>query len=216
MTKTNSATFSAGLLTAAILAGVSASAQPAVVYDNTAAYSGFKSNAGNKEIGDEITLSDALLNIVTKFQFEYHFNGADATASGVLRFYAKDGGVGNVQPGTVLFESASFDLLNGFKQGSANVPSVTVPGTFIWTVEFSGLDGADSAGLLYYGNPSVGSSLNDHWERDLAGFQTYADDPDILSDNFAARVTAVPEPGTWALLLGGLGVIGAAARRRKA
>ncbi|RZS58185.1 putative secreted protein with PEP-CTERM sorting signal [Sphaerotilus mobilis] len=38
----------------------------------------------------------------------------------------------------------------------------------------------------------------------------------VASTNFSATVTAVPEPETYAMLLAGLGVVGALSRRRKA
>ena len=38
---------------------------------------------------------------------------------------------------------------------------------------------------------------------------------DILNVNSAAQVGAVPEPGTWALMLIGFGAVGASLRRRR-
>jgi PEP-CTERM motif len=39
---------------------------------------------------------------------------------------------------------------------------------------------------------------------------------DVGIDNISVSVTAVPEPGTWAMLLAGMGVVGTLARRRRA
>lgn len=36
----------------------------------------------------------------------------------------------------------------------------------------------------------------------------------LASDTFAGKIVAVPQPGTWAMLILGFGVIGGAMRRR--
>ena len=51
---------------------------------------------------------------------------------------------------------------------------------------------------LYYARGSTGGTL-----------------PRLLADNYSITTSAVPEPGTWALMLSGFGVLGMLARRRK-
>jgi alanyl-tRNA synthetase len=52
------------------------------------------------------------------------------------------------------------------------------------------------------------------WKKELGGdFSTF--NTPVLIDNFSASFTAVPEPGTWALLLTGLGAFGFLGFRRK-
>jgi hypothetical protein len=210
----------------AALASLSAKAQ-IIAYDNTTGYQGTVTSRGNVEIGDEINLTTGA-STLTDFQFEYNYVGADPAASGVLRFYAKDGDAGALQdvlPGTLLFESASFTLQTGFHQGAVNNLSLAVPGTFIWTVQFSGISGSgDNAGLLFYNGVGVGGgpgqSFDDHWE--FVGEVTNPTPHWVLTDNaglidnFGARVTVVPEPTTVGLLIGGAAVLGLAIRRRKA
>src|SRR3954468_14601494 len=149
----------------AALASLSAKAQ-IIAYDNSSTYEGSVTSRGNVEVGDEITLSTGATTL-TDFQFEYNYTGPIAgnpDATGVLRFYAKDGN-GGLTPGTLLFESGPFTLQAGLHQGAVNGLSLAVPGTFIWSVDFDGIVGTgDNAGLLFYDPPTVGSSFNDHWE----------------------------------------------------
>jgi|APFre7841882724_1041349.scaffolds.fasta_scaffold02891_3 hypothetical protein len=48
----------------------------------------------------------------------------------------------------------------------------------------------------------------------VTGFLTVPNDPMLQATNGGLQVTAIPEPATWAVLLGGLLLLGAAARRR--
>jgi hypothetical protein len=78
---------------------------------------------------------------------------------------------------------------------------------------FSGIDGAEQAGLLLFNPPTVGSSLPDFWRKNADNsWSTFTIDAGATPANFNARVTAVPEPGTYALGL--LGLMSVAAFRR--
>lgn len=57
---------------------------------------------------------------------------------------------------------------------------------------------------FYLGNPLLEGGTD--WRIDLANAQA--------GDRFSITISAVPEPGTWALMLGGLGAVALAARRR--
>lgn len=205
----------------AALASLSAKAQ-IIAYDNTSNYQNEVSSQGNIEIGDEINLTTGA-STISDFQFEYNYNGA-ASPTGVLRIYAKDGN-GGLTPGTLLFQSGSFTLQNGFHQGAVNNISLAVPGTIIWSVDFAGIPNGENAGLLYYNGVGVGGgpgqSFDDHWEfttepSNLTPHWVLMDTGGGIIDNFGARVTVVPEPTTVGLLMGGAALLGLAARRRKA
>jgi hypothetical protein len=205
----------------AALASLSAKAQ-IIAYDNTTGYLDTVTARGNAELGDEIHLTTGPTTL-TRFQFEYNYSPGflGDTATGILRLWAKDAD-GGFRPGTLLLQSTPFTLVPGFNQGDVNGLSLDVPGTLIWTVDFDGITGTESAGLLFYGGVGVGSgpgqSQDDHWENqgtvavpDWALMIT-----DGIVDNFGARVTVVPEPTTVGLLVGGAALLGFAARRRKA
>lgn len=189
----------------------------AVVYDNTTtllaqAWPG----AIDVEVGDEITLAGTE-RIVTEFMFGYF---GDFTAEGDerarIRFYANDGTGG--APNTVLYDSGSVGISTGSNlEYTLGGLSVAVPDTFTWTVKFEGLtqvDG-DKAGFYFYDPPTVGSSLDYFWSRNVTVGTWNQGDFGSLVDNLKARVTAtsVPEPAT--LLLLGSGLAGVAVWRKR-
>lgn len=228
MTKTTSLTLA---LAATALGALSVKAD-AIAYDNTTTaqknggdliYSS-ASAPGNKEFGDEINLLGGA-NTVTRFQFEYLYTGsAGDGGNGILRFYDMTPAGQGFTVGSLLLQSTPFALANGALdatggyQGDTGTISVAVPGRFVWSVEFNPASGA-TAGLLDYTGAGVGNgpgqSADNHWEKNTAGAWTLYDYA-LGVDNFNARVTVVPEPGTMALI--GMGSVGllALARRRKA
>ena len=217
MTRTNSLTLAVAF---AALASLSAKAQSLIAYDNTTSYQNMVSSRGAIEIGDEINLIGGA-NTITSFAFEYNFTGTGAAPTAFFRIWDKTG-AGGLAPGNLLLQSAQFTLEAGFHTVTLDNLSLAVPGTIIWTVDFDGaFPGSDNAGLLFYNGVGVGGgpgqSFDDHWENlgtVAAPNWVLADNAGVI-DNFGARVTVVPEPGTIALFVGGAAVLGLAARRRK-
>jgi hypothetical protein len=175
--------------------------------------------AGTTEIGDEITFGGSLRNLT---DLQYNFNitpGSNPSAQLFLR--SLDGPLfnGNASPGSVLYTGDIVSLGSGadaFGYGSVTVNGIdgrVLPDTVAWSVVFTGVNAGERAGLLYYNPPEVGSSTDDFWAR-VNGTWQLLDTPGVV-DNFAFAAYAVPEPTTWAIMLGGLGLLGFL-RRRKA
>jgi hypothetical protein len=190
-----------------------------IVYDNSLTDLNRTYGVNNTEFGDEITLAGTD-RVVTNFKFEYFLSGnANGNEGLQLVFHANDGpvvtrnlGEGTTQvqaPGTVLYTSPVLQLQTGFQTAEAFNFSVEVPDTFTWTVTFQGIDEGEVAGLRVYDPPTVGSSFADFWQRNNGTWNTYIFNDPPGPANFAARVTAVPEPTTMALaLLAGLSWVG--------
>ncbi len=195
-----------------------------IVYDNTDTNTFLGQYYGSPfEFGDQINLVAPGQWIVTSFKFDYYLNGnLNGNETADLRFYANNGA--NGAPGTLLYDSGVFNITkgeNGYNTVNDSGLQVEVPGTFTWTVLFGGIEAFETAGLLFYNPPTVGSSFDDYWERDSSGAWalkrfTPAGGPVA---NFGAQVTAiaVPEPATIQLgLFASLVWLGYVARQRAA
>lgn len=130
--------------------------------------------------------------------------------------FLENNGIGGV-PGTELYNSGPFELAGGGYNtvSITGLSDVNVPDIFTWTLSVSGLDSGagEKVGLLVYASPSVGSSPNDFWINQANVWTLNQLNGGATVANFSARVVAVPEPGTIALLaLGGIGLL--AVRRR--
>lgn len=175
----------------------------AVVYDNTT--TDLNQYYGSTfEFGDQVNLAGTD-RTVTDFSFYARLNASTlGSQSLVFRFYDNTGGT-NGAPGTLLFQSDPQAMALGSQTFTVSGLSVTVPNSFTWTVTFSNLGAGDDAGLLIYNPPTIGTSLNDFWQKDGGGAWSLMQvNGGLTPANFAARVTAVPEPGVFAL-----GVLGA-------
>jgi hypothetical protein len=195
--------------------------QGTIVYDNSTTDLGRSFNPGNGvEFGDEITTIGSG-NIVTDFKFQYFLSqNAAGGETAVLNFYKNDGPpisrtlsdgttIQVPTPGTLLYTSPVLTLGTGFQTAEASGISVAVPNDFTWTVTFSGIGANETAGLLLYSPPTVGSSFSDFWQKNSGTWNTYLFDNGATPGNFAARVTAVPEPTTYVYaLLAGLSWLG--------
>jgi hypothetical protein len=172
---------------------------------------------GATEIGDQVTFAGTLRDI-TDLQYNYFLSGnASGNETAQLFLRALDGPTFNgfASPGSTLYTGDIVNLVPS-NQGSVTVNGITgftMPDTVAWSVVFGGIEAGESVGLLYYDPPNTGTSDDDFWAR-IGGSWQLLDQPGI-KDNFGFAAYAVPEPGTWALMLGGLGLLGFL-RRRKA
>ena len=85
---------------------------------------------------------------------------------------------------------------------------------FTFTIEFSDVPNTQNVGLLLRNPPVVGSSFDDVWVRPENGDWALRQIP-LTTANLAAQVVAVPEPGTVALALIGIGSLFGFMRRRR-
>ena len=185
------------------------------VYQNSTANLSQRLSIGNTEVGDEIVLAGAD-RLLAAFDFQYYGISFSGNEKAQVRFYYNDGDVFNDDPAarkplTAFFDSGLFDVaatagstLN-FSIGDGTLPSgVLLPESFTVSVQFSGIEAGESAGVDLYDPPTVGASLPDYWYNDpVGGWQTRTNSTYPM--NFGARIQAVPEPSTWTLfILGGL------------
>jgi hypothetical protein len=65
-------------------------------------------------------------------------------------------------PGTLLWQSNPFAILDGYSEVALTVPHIVVPTRFTWTIDFSGLSGGSgkTAGLVISGPATIGAPLN--------------------------------------------------------
>ena len=195
--------FLKGLICAIAAAAAINTAQAQIVaYDNSSdpVLGRFSPADSSLEFGDQINLAgDA--NVVTEFRLEYY--SSEAAGTGIVRFHANDGA--NGAPGTTLFQSGAFDLAADFN--TVEVTGISVPlgsDFFTFTIEFNDIQNTQDVGLLLRNPPLVGSSFDDMWVQNANGDWALEQIP-FATANFAAQVVAVPEPGTVALALMGIG-----------
>ena len=223
MRKTNTGLTAAACLAVSALMGVTASAQ-SIVYDNTSGSLGQRTGEGNAEIGDQVIFAGTA-RTVSQVSFEYFVTpGGSGNETAQFFMYRIDSAT--KLPSTLLYTSPTFNLVPatpaGFGTATISGFAVDVPDQIAWTVSFAGLEGQESAGLLFYNPPSVGSSptfdpgdgtQHDFFLRhNVSGWQVL-DTPNLV-DNLNVRFTAVPEPSTVALMLGGLVTMGLIRRRK--
>ena len=210
MTRFQTVFAKAGVAFASVLA-LNQAVSAAVVYED----SGFTqfSNPQGVEIGDQIKLAGTD-RIVTEFKTQFFLSAASGDEGVTVRFY--NVGAGNTV-GDLIYVSPEKNITKeGFGTIAVSGISVAVNDSFVWTVTFNGVNGTtEQSGLLHSLNsaPAIGSSDDFFWAREGGIFKSKATDG--LNDNFNAQVTAVPEPGTWALLLTGVAGLGAFGYRRK-
>jgi hypothetical protein len=83
-------------------------------------------------------------------------------------------------------------------------------------LQISGNEMAAAANTMANGNQGTGFYMNFHGNGTNITRVTFAANTDAFETDNHAYIAAVPEPETYAMLLAGLGLVGFAARRRKA
>lgn len=194
------------------------------VYDNSVTDLNTRFRVDNNRVGDEIVLggSDRL---ATAFSFEYYGLNFSGNEMAQVRFYRNDGGLygsssNTFLPNSVFYDSGLFPIsatprstLN-FDMTLETLAERTLPDDFTWSVEFSGIEAGENAGLDLYNPPTVGSSFPDYWYFNAGAWELRTNSVSSDPINFAARFDAVPEPSMWALLMAG-GTCGAFFMRRR-
>lgn len=220
-------------LTASALASLLSAATSAqtVIYDNSATYLGQRTDEPSGTPLGDYAIFAGTDRTLTGVSFEYFLSPTrSGNETAQFNLYALDGAnVGGVNlPGTLLYSSDAFGIGTGTTAegfGTANISelSVALPNDVAWTVTFSGIDGGEGAGLLFYSGATTGSDptfldpglgSQQHFTVRNVGGSWELLNHDGVVDNLGIQFTAVPEPSTFALMLGGLAMFGFLRRRK--
>lgn len=203
------------ILCASLLLATAATANAATLYSQPVLDGGGNSYASqNDTVGsnghfatvfDDFTLGSAATITSVGFVGSY-FNGSPATITAFTLMISSDaGGI----PGAALYSTTVAG--NAGESLVGNVSSYTLPVTF-----------AASAGTKYWLSiyPDLGFPPQWGWSTgtggDNSGYQVFFGNGSTLPTDFAFTLNgAVPEPATWALMIGGFGLAGVALRRRR-
>lgn len=190
--------------------------QEEIVYSN--AKTSLNASYGSAlEFGDEVVL-DGIGRDLYQFQFEYFADVTPGVTKQVVARIYDNTGIGGA-PNNLVWESDPIDLLAGYSQASiTGITGVTLPEHLTWSIVPLSLTSNEKVSLLIYDPPSVGASGNDFWQRNaLGGWSRQVLNNNVGSSiaNFGARIVAVPEPTTTALLAIGAGYLAFVGYKRR-
>jgi PEP-CTERM motif len=185
-----------------------------VVYDNTTTslHNNFPLLPGwrnqSAEVGDEIWLGGTDRTVVG-LELLFWYRGSDTgTFDARIRFRPVDE---NERPGDPIYSSDLFlamPAVGGMNEYNFAIPNIVVPNRFVWTIEAFNRQGLiDELGPAYFNPPTVGWSDDFFWQSDLGSeWINYSWGGDPYA-NFAATLTAVPEPSSTFLVAVGLATL---------
>lgn len=167
-----------------------------IVYDNSSTTASGEASFSALEQGDDVWLDPDAPRRIDLLEIGLTQQGTAGTSDLLARLYANDGPDG--EPGTLLWESElirGVSLTGGDDLIPFEVPNVTVPDVFTWTIQtFNATPVA--VGLPIFGAPSVGTSTGYGWFGG-PGSWTKALNPDPGPLYYLARISAatpVPAP----------------------
>lgn len=158
------------------------------------------------EAGDDIWLGGSA-RIATELKVLVWYRGSiPGTIDCQIRLRAVD--ELTQRPGEAIFESGivkDLPTVAGMNEYTFAIPGVEVPDHLVWTIQAYNRQGSvGELGPAYFNPPTVGFSDDFFWLSDMGSEWTpysWGGDPYA---NFAAQLTAVPEPGSLACLSVGL------------
>lgn len=168
-------------------------------YTNATSYLGQHSDFGN-QFGDQIFVKRSC--VVKTFKLEYYLSrDVNSNETARVRFYRNDGAdrygtnmYSSLAPGSLLYDSGVFSIPSGQRTvtiGDLLPLNIKVPSWFTWTVEFSGVEGSEQVGLMFYNPPTAGFSHDDCWVLVGGASWTLFNIEGVVA-NFGAEVTTVP------------------------
>lgn len=194
--------------------------QAGIVYNNSTTSLGSFYQSTN-EFGDQIQLDATSTDrVITTVDFEYYLShNANGNERAELRIYnnAIPNSASPTAIGTLIYDSGMNPITAGYNQYFVSGLGLNVSTDISWTVQFSGIETGESAGLLWYNPPTVGSSLDDFWEKTSSGWTLKRLSPSGGPiANFGAQITAIPEPSTVQFaIMSGMALLGMATYRRR-
>lgn len=165
------------------------------------------------EAGDEVWMAGSD-RTVTELRLLFTYRGTiPGTIDAQIRFRSVR--AEDQMPGDVFYDTgiiAGLPTLGGLNEYVFSIPNIDVPDRFVWTVQAYNRQGSvGELGPSYFNPATVGFSDDFFWRYGGSDWTAYSWGGNPYA-NFAAKITAVPEPATMIALAVGVGLI---ARRRK-